>query len=189
MSSVKADAGMPPILLGMTLFVASEVMFFGGLFAAYFLLRGTNSPWPPEGSIEASTLLPALLTVLLVTSSATVHRAVAAARSGRAATASRWLGATIGLGLVFLAGQAYEYSELASDGFTVSTDTFTSAFFTLTGFHGLHVAAGLAMLATVWRRLGRYTSRRSGPIEAAGYYWHFVDAIWLLVFATLYVLR
>ncbi|HYO60410.1 MAG TPA: heme-copper oxidase subunit III [Actinomycetota bacterium] len=160
----------------MTLFVSSEVMFFGGLFAAYFMLRGTAAEWPPPGSVETSLVLPVLLTVCLLASSVTVH-------AGR-------LGATIVLGLVFLAGQAYEYAELSHEGLAASTDVFATLFFTITGFHGLHVAAGLVMLTAVFLRRERYAgSAGGGPVEAVSYYWHFVDAVWVLVFLTLYVLR
>lgn len=172
MSAHAADRRVAPSLLGMTLFVSSEVMFFGGLFAAYFMLRGTAGAWPPEGSVETSLILPSALTVLLLASSVTVHL-------GK-------LGATIALGVVFLAGQAYEYAELAAEGLSASTDVFATLFFTITGFHGLHVAIGLAMLATVRLRKERYGE---GSAEAVAYYWHFVDAVWVLVFLTLYVLR
>lgn len=164
---------VPSSVLGMALFVSSEVMFFGGLFAAYFMLRGTAAgPWPPEGSVEASLLLPGLLTVVLLASSLTVH--------------AHRLGLTIVLGLVFLGGQAYEYSQLGAEGLGASSDVFATLFFTITGFHGLHVAIGVVMLATVWLRGGRMSP---GQAEAAAYYWHFVDAVWVLVFLTLYVLR
>ncbi|HEX2294801.1 MAG TPA: heme-copper oxidase subunit III [Actinomycetota bacterium] len=172
MTAHAAAARVPPSLLGMALFVSSEVMFFGGLFASYFMLRGTSGTWPPEGSIEASLVLPSLLTVCLLASSLTVH-------AGR-------LGATIVLGALFLGGQAYEYAELAREGFAASTDVFATLFFTITGFHGLHVAVGLVMLVTVWLRRDR---GERGPNEAVSYYWHFVDAVWVLVFLTLYVLR
>ncbi|HEX2057251.1 MAG TPA: cytochrome c oxidase subunit 3 [Actinomycetota bacterium] len=172
MTAHAAERRVPPSLLGMTLFVSSEVMFFGALFAAYFMLRGTAASWPPPGSIETSLVLPALLSVCLLASSLTIH-------AGR-------LRATILLGLLFLAGQAWEYAELAREGFSASTDVFATLFFTLTGFHGLHVAAGLVMLTTVFLRRERYGR---GPAEAVSYYWHFVDGVWILVFLTLYVLR
>lgn len=173
MSSAAAARRVPPSVLGMSLFVSSEVMFFGGLFAAYFMLRGTAGVWPPAGSVETSLVLPSVLTVCLLASSVTVH--------------ARRVGATIVLGLVFLGGQAYEYAHLAGEGLSVSTDVFATLFFTITGFHGLHVAAGLVMLTTVFLRRGR--GWQGGPAEAVAYYWHFVDAVWVLVFLTLYVLR
>ncbi|MDQ3915562.1 MAG: heme-copper oxidase subunit III [Actinomycetota bacterium] len=188
MTHPAATARVPSSLLGMTLFVSSEVMFFGALFASYFLLRGTTEPWPPHGSVETSLVLPALLTACLLGSSATVHAGVAAAEAGRREAAARWLGGTIALGTLFLGGQTFEYSELARAGAAASSDVFSTLFFTITGFHGLHVAIGLVMLVTVLLRLGRYGAR-PGPAQAAAYYWHFVDAVWVLVFLTLYVLR
>ena len=186
MSAAAPRPRVPPTLLGMTLFVSSEVMFFAALFASYFLLRGTTTPWPPEGTIDTSLLLPLALTACLLASSATVHAGASAARSGDRAAAGRWLRLTIALGLVFLAGQIFEYSELAREGATLSTDVFSTLFFTITGFHGLHVAIGVVMLVTVFLRLGRYGA---GHVEAVAYYWHFVDAGWVLVFLTMYVLR
>jgi cytochrome c oxidase subunit 3 len=171
----------------MTLFVSSEVMFFGGLFASYFLLRGTTTPWPPDGTVETTLVLPLVLTACLLGSSATVHAGAGAAHAGRRRDAARWLGITIGLGAAFLAGQAYEYSQLAAEGAAASADVFSTLFFTITGFHGLHVAIGLVMLVTVLLRLDRYGGR--GPVEAAACYWHFVDAVWVVVFLTMYVLR
>jgi cytochrome c oxidase subunit 3 len=184
---------VPPSLLGMTLFVASEVMFFGALFASYFTLSGATGPWPPEGALETSLGLPLALTACLLASSATAHGAAAALHAGDRGRAARFLAATIALGAGFLGGQFYEYADLAREGFSASSDVFATLFFTLTGFHGLHVAGGLVMLVTVLLRLGRYASGpahpRSGPVEAVTYYWHFVDAVWVLVFLTLYVLR
>ncbi len=170
--STGAAERVPPSLMGMTLFVSSEVMFFGGLFAAYFMLRGTHGEWPPPGSVDTSLVLPGLLTVCLLASSLTVH-------AGRP-------GPTIALGALFLAGQAYEYAQLSAEGIAASTDVFATLFFTITGFHGLHVAAGVVMLVTVFLRRDRYSE---GPAEAVAYYWHFVDVVWLAVFATLYLIR
>lgn len=187
-AAAAARRRVPPSLLGMTLFVASEVMFFGALFASYFALRDTAGSWPPDGSLETPLALPAVLTACLLGSSVTAHAGAAAAHGGDVRRAARLLGATIALGAAFLGGQLYEYSGLAREGFTASSDVFATMFFTLTGFHGLHVAAGVAMLATVYLRVGRYDGDRSGPVEAVTYYWHFVDAVWVLVFLTLYVL-
>ena len=180
---------VPPALLGMTLFVSSEIMFFGALFASYFMLSDTTGPWPPEGALETSLGLPSVLTACLLASSVTAHAGAAALRAGDRRRAAALLGATIGLGAAFLGGQVYEYAALAREGFAASSDVFSTLFFTLTGFHGLHVAAGLVMLVTVVLRLRRWSEGRSGPVEAVTYYWHFVDVVWILVFLTLYVLR
>ena len=91
---------------------------------------------------------------------------------------------TLALGLVFIAGQAWEWSQLSSEGLGISTNAFGTTFFTLTGAHGLHLVGGLGLLAIVRMRLDRDDH---GPLEAATYYWHFVDVVWLVVFSTLYL--
>jgi len=102
----------------------------------------------------------------------------------------RWTAITIALGVVFLLGQGLEYSELFDEGFTIGTNVFGTLFFTMTGFHGLHVAGGLLMLAIVGAkaRMGHLTADHHGPAEAVGYYWHFVDVVWLFLFLVLYIL-
>ncbi|MFP5351377.1 MAG: heme-copper oxidase subunit III [Actinomycetota bacterium] len=171
--------------LGMLLFISSELMFFGGLFAAYFTIRGRADVWPPEGT-HLDLVLPLIGTVLLVSSSVTMH--LATARLERSGVAGPWLPLTIGMGAGFLAIQAIEYAQL---GFSVSDHAFGTLFYSLTGFHGLHVFGGLVTLVLMWIRIGRgqLDAERPGGLIAAGYYWHFVDVVWLLLFATLYILR
>ena len=175
---------VPPALIGMILFIASEIMFFGGLFAAYFSLRSSQAVWPPEGSPLPSVGPAAAATVCLIASSVTQHLAGSAGARGDLVRARRWLTATLALGSVFLAAQAWEWSQLSSEGLGIDSNAFGTTFFTLTGAHGLHVIGGLGMLATVRLRLGR---DRHGPLEAATYYWHFVDVVWLVVFSALYL--
>ena len=182
---------MPGTLLGMLLFISSELMFFGGLFGAYGTIRAATGEWPPPGSPDLPVLRTALFSVALVSSSATVHAAVLALRRGDRDGLVRWLGVTIGLGVVFLAGQGFEYRELWSEGFGISTNVFTTLFFTMTGFHGLHVLGGLLALALVaaGTRRGEFSPNRPGPVEAVSYYWHFVDVVWVLLFTVLYIVR
>lgn len=173
--------------LGMILFIASEVMFFAALFGAYFTIRAGAAVWPPEGA-ELEALLPAIATGVLVVSSATVHMAVAAAeRDDRAAT-SRWLLVTIALGSLFLGAQAFEYSKLV---FSVADHAYGTLFYAMTGFHALHVFAGVVTLGIVCLKntSGHVSVGRPGAAIAAGLYWHFVDVVWVLLFATLYLLR
>ncbi|MGI8774936.1 MAG: cytochrome c oxidase subunit 3 [Actinomycetota bacterium] len=179
-------AGVQGSLLGMILFVSSEVMFFGGLFATWFTLRAARRPWPPDET-ELELVLPALLTVVLVASSVVVHRAVAALQAGDAGRAAGLLLAGMLLGVAFLTGQAYEYSTL---GFRLSDGAFGTIFYALTGFHGLHVLIGVVILgvAGVQLRRGRAHPARRGDVEAAALYWHFVDAVWLAVFGTIYLI-
>ncbi len=189
MTVTDSAAGHPEIsapALGMILFISSEVMFFAGLFAAYFTIRSGTASWPPPGT-HLELVIPAAATALLLASSITMHRAVAAADEEAGAKATLWLLLTIGLGTAFLIGQGIEYSQLS---FTPADHSYGTLFYSMTGFHGLHVFAGLVTLTVVSiknRRAARLSQR--GPIAAAGLYWHFVDVVWVLLFATLYLLR
>ncbi len=177
------------MLLGVRLGIASEVMLFGALFAAYFVIRADSGVWPPEnfGGERPEILLPGINTILLVSSSVTMQLGVWAAARGDRGRLLRWLGITVGLGLVFLSIQAFEY---ANNGFGLRDGVFGSTFYTLTGFHGGHVLVGLIFIAIVANRArrGLVTSERHTAVEAASYYWHFVDVVWLFLFSTLYVL-
>jgi cytochrome c oxidase subunit III len=186
-AQVQERPGVPGPLLGMIIFITSEVMFFGGLFAAYLSLRADAPAWPPEG-VEIERALPIALTVVLFASSYTVHLASAAARRGDGAGVRRALLLTVGLGLTFLGGQAFEYSRL---GFEIGDGTFGSVFYATTGFHGLHVFIGVLILGLATFQAGRrgLDARSAGQVEAAAYYWHFVDAVWVLVFTTIYVIQ
>lgn len=185
------DRRMPGALLGMMLFIASELMFFGSLFGAYFTIRADAEVWPPAGTPEIATLRTAFFSLFLIASSVTIQHAVTVLRRDDVAGMMRWLGITMALGLVFLGGQAWEYAELMGEDFVISSNQFATLFFTMTGFHGLHVAGGLTAIAIVWAsaRGGRVTATRHGTAEAVSYYWHFVDVVWILLFVTLYVLR
>jgi cytochrome c oxidase subunit III len=188
--SAATTRGVPAPLLGMLLFVSSELMFFGALFGAYFTLRARTATWPPAGTPELDAGLAAFFTLFLVASSATQHAAVTAARRGDRRATARLLAATIALGSLFLAGQGYEYASLAEDGFRVGSNVFATLFFTMTGFHGLHVFGGLCALLLVLAnaRRGDLPAADHGPIEAVSVYWHFVDVVWLFLFSLLYLL-
>jgi cytochrome c oxidase subunit 3 len=185
--------GISSSLLGMVLFIASEVMFFGGLFGAYFTIRSAATTWPPEGagSAELETWYAAILTTVLVSSSVTMQFGVWAIRRNDRRKLMLWLAASLLLGLGFLSGQAYEYSKLIGEGMTLSSGVFGSTFFTLTGFHGAHVAGGAAFILIVLLRArsGQFTARYHDTVEMASYYWHFVDVVWLGLFSTIYLLR
>jgi len=184
-SEAQGRTQMSSPALGMLLFISSELMFFGGLFGAYFTIRGRAGVWPPDGA-QLELVLPIISTVMLLTSSATMHVATAGLEQGRGTGV--WLPVTIALGAVFLAIQGFEYSRLS---FAVSDHAFGTLFYSMTGFHGLHVFGGLVTLVLMWIRISRKDLDASNPggLVAAGYYWHFVDAIWVLLFSTLYVLR
>jgi cytochrome c oxidase subunit 3 len=175
----------PPsvLIVGAVVWISSELLFFGTLFGAYFTLRAqSDGPWPPEGA-EVPRLAAALGTALLVTSSATVQLAARHAAAHRPAQMRRWLLATFALGAVFIAVQIREWTTLP---FAVDDHSFGTIFYTLTGFHGLHVLGGLAALAVLtWRSTERPV--RHDAIEVMSYYWHFVDVVWLALFSTVYL--
>jgi cytochrome c oxidase subunit III len=183
--------GISSSLLGMVLFIASEVMFFGGLFGAYFTIRSAAPRWPPEGTPHLTTWYAAVLTAILVSSSVTMQFGVWAIRRNDSRRLMLWLAVSLLLGLCFLAGQANEYRMLIEEGMTLSSGVFGSTFFTLTGFHGAHVAGGACFILIVLLRArsGQFTARHHDTVEMASYYWHFVDVVWIGLFSTIYLLR
>jgi len=185
------EAGMPTPLLGMVLFIASEVMFFGGLFAAYFNARATaTEEWgPPAGAHELEFLPFALpLTIILLASSVTMQFGVWAIRSDNRKALAQWTAVTLALGILFLIGQIWDYTIL---GFTISDGIFGTTFYTLTGFHGAHVFGGVVALAILLGRSlgGQFSGRNHVAVEAISLYWHFVDVVWVALFSTLYILK
>ena len=182
-------SGMPTALVGMLLFIASEVMFFGGLFAAYFNARASvTGEWHPPAGGHLDLPLAAVLTAILVASSFTMQFGVWAIRRGDQGKLRLWTMITLGLGILFLAGQLYDYSQL---GFGVSDGVFGTVFYTLTGFHGAHVFGGVVGLTIVLARAtrGQFSGRNHVAVEAVSMYWHFVDVVWIFVFSTIYLLR
>jgi cytochrome c oxidase subunit 3 len=181
--------GMPTALVGMLLFIASEVMFFGGLFATYFNARQALGPeeWHAPGGGHLDLPLAAVLTVILVASSFTMQFGVWAIRRGDTGGLRMWTAITLGLGVLFLGGQLYDYSQL---GFGIADGPFGTTFYTLTGFHGAHVFGGAVGLAIVLARTlrGQFSARNHVAVEAVSMYWHFVDVVWIGVFTTIYIL-
>jgi cytochrome c oxidase subunit 3 len=176
------------LVVGTVVWLASEVLFFAGLFAAYFTIRATtDGPWPPR-DVELETVPALAFTLVLVLSSLTMHRAVAAGSRLDSAAFRRWLVLTAVLAAAFLANQAREW---ASADFRPETHAYGSSFFVMTGFHGLHVFGGvLAMLVVLARLHGRPAVERDVPsMEVLAAYWHFVDVVWIVMFLTLFGVR
>lgn len=175
-------------LFGLIVFLVAEGMIFLGMFGAYAAFRSTLPSWPPEGTPELELLLPGINTIILISSSFVIHNADTAIKKNDIAGMRLWLGITAAMGAIFLAGQLYEYSHLE---FGLTTNLFASAFYVLTGFHGLHVTLGvLAILAVLWRSRvsGHYNKENHFGVEAAEIYWHFVDVVWIILFGLLYLL-
>ncbi len=180
--------GLDHLKLGMWLFIGSEVMFFGGLISA-FLHYKVNNPSPLETSLLDVTLV-GINTFILLTSSFTMVLGLASIQRGEVKGLIRFIGLTALLGLVFLAGQGYEFVALYREGVTLSSSVFGSSFFTLTGFHGLHVLIGVgwAFGTLLKARRGGYSAEDHAGVEVFGLYWHFVDIVWIVLFTIIYLL-
>src|SRR5215470_13188939 len=176
--------------LGILLFIISEVMLFGAFFASYFFLRVVVNPesWPPH-PFELPVSVAGMNTAILVSSSFTIHYALEAIRKGNKQGMKLGLVLTWLLGLTFLFIQINEYVHL---GFSARTEAFGSIFYSLTGLHGAHVFAGLMLLtfATIRAFRGHFDkdAEKHLGVEVPGIYWHFVDIMWIIVFATVYIL-
>ena len=192
-----------PVAVGTIVWLASELMFFAGLFAMYFTTRSTvPGLWPVE-SAKLNLSYATLNTTLLVLSSVTCQMGVWAAerfQPRRTRTLWRvtrwgmheWMAVTYVLGAAFIGGQVFEYAELVEQGLTISSNPYGSVFYLATGFHGLHVIGGLIAFLFL---LGRsFAARRFGRHEATSaivvsYYWHFVDVVWIALFGAIYLIR
>lgn len=175
-------------LFGLIVFLVAEGMIFLGMFGAYIAFRSILPTWPPEGTPELELLLPGVNTIILISSSFVMHNADTAIKKNDVSGMRTWLAITAAMGAIFLGGQLYEYSNLE---FGLTTNLFASAFYVLTGFHGLHVCIGvLAIVAVLWRSRTKdhYNKEEHFGVEAAELYWHFVDVVWIILFGLLYIL-
>jgi cytochrome c oxidase subunit 3 len=172
----------------MFLFIASEVMLFGSFFTAYFFVRVVNHAkvWPFPGD-HLPVFVASINTLILVTSSFTMHWALQSIKRGNRSGLQAGLSLTFLLGLTFLLTQILEYSRV---GFAPYTDAFGTVFFCLTGLHGAHVFVGLTLLlaATIRSYRGHYSPEEHLGVEIPGIYWHFVDVMWIVVYTTVYIL-
>jgi cytochrome c oxidase subunit III len=175
------------LAVGTVVWLASELMFFGGLFAAYFTLKAEARVWPPP-DVELETALSAIFTVFLIASSGTMVLAVRSLERGDRAGMIRWVLVTLGLGALFLANQIREFYSL---DFQVSSNSYGSIYYLMTGFHALHVAAGLLLMfvALAIATGPGSLARRSPAVDSIGYYWHFVDIVWIGLFTTIFIIR
>jgi cytochrome c oxidase subunit 1/cytochrome c oxidase subunit I+III len=168
-------------------FIVSETMFFLLLIVAYVVFNRTAAQSSSGRVLEIGRT--AFFTFLLLSSSVTLWIAERALRNSDRQRFLKWLGITLALGAVFLINQGLEYASLLRRGVTINSSLFGSTFFTVTGFHGLHVLAGLVALAILFvlGKRGDLTGRRSDALGAIGYYWHFVDVVWIVVFNVVYL--
>ena len=181
--SSRVDARM----LGMFLFIASEIMLFGSFFTIYFFVRvSAGTPWPTP-PYELPVFVAGMNTIILVTSSFTMHWALQSIKRGNRSGLQGGLVLTFLLGLSFLLTQVLEYSRI---GFAPYTDAFGTVFFCLTGLHGAHVFVGLSILLfmTIRAFRGHFSAEHHHGVEIGGIYWHFVDVMWIVVYTTVYIL-
>src|SRR5829696_3996616 len=175
-------------VLGIFLFIASEIMLFGAFFTAYFFVRVVNEVevWPPEG-FHRPVFVAGVNTAILVTSSFTIHWALQSIKRGSRAGLQAGLVLTLALGLTFLLTQVREYSRV---GFNPSDGAFGTIFYGLTGLHGAHVFVGLTLLtfATIRAFRCHFSPAHHAGVEIPGIYWHFVDVMWIVVYSTIYLL-
>jgi cytochrome c oxidase subunit 3 len=181
--------------LGMWIFLAGDAMSFGSLLAGYGALRYASADWPAP-SQHLGIGLTSFMTFLLICSSVTMVKALAAVQEGDTTRFRNFLGATILGGITFLSMQAYEWTHLIDEGLHLAANPgwgasqFGTTFFILTGFHGCHVFGGVVYLSCVLAKgiRGGYSPTDYNGVETAGLYWHFVDLVWILVFTFVYLL-
>jgi cytochrome c oxidase subunit 3/cytochrome o ubiquinol oxidase subunit 3 len=175
--------------LGMWTFIGSECLFFGAMISTYLLYVGRTNNGPTPSSIF-DIPFTSVSTFILLMSSLAMVLALAAVQANDMRRFRVWILATALLGGTFLAGQFYEFTAFVAEGMKLETSPFTSAFYMLTTFHGLHVAIGILMLVSLWAASmgGRITQERSEVVENVGLYWHFVDIVWILIFTVIYLI-
>ena len=189
---ITLERGLAPAQWGMIAFLVSEVALFSTLIVVYLTFLGADKSGPTPAVLSLPLVIGT--TVCLLSSSATVHLAEKSLRSGSRSAFLQWWAATILLGIVFLAGTAYEWRNLiVRDGLTISRNLFGTTYYTLVGFHAFHVTVGVVVMLIVfgltlsrWGQGSGVRGQGSG-VELVSWYWHFVDAVWVVVFTVVYV--
>jgi heme/copper-type cytochrome/quinol oxidase subunit 3 len=175
--------------MGMWAFIGSEVLFFGAFISSYliYLTRTGDGPGPAEIFDIPFT---SVSTFILLMSSLGMVLALAAIQRGDMRQFRTWTLATFLMGAVFLSGQVYEFTFFVEEGMGLTTSAFSSSFYVLTGFHGVHVLIGVIMLGAMWAAsfTGHLTTKHAPAVENIGLYWHFVDVIWILIFTVVYLI-
>jgi heme/copper-type cytochrome/quinol oxidase subunit 3 len=188
--SLETNTGVDNRKLLMWFFLASDCLFFGSFISAYLIYRDRNVVGPYQDELY-DIPFTSISSFVLLMSSLTMVLALAAIQRGDMRGMRIWLVATALLGITFLAGQAFEFTEFYNEGLGVDTNLFGTTFFVLTGFHGAHVAVGvLILLSLVQASLsGKLTAGDSLAVELGGLYWHFVDIVWIVIFTLVYLLQ
>jgi cytochrome c oxidase subunit III len=191
------------VSVGTIVWLSSELMFFAALFAAYFTIRAVNGPLWEQSTAELNVPFSAVNTTILVLSSVTCQLGVFQAEKGIVGRTGKvlqfrlwglreWFVLTYIMGAIFIAGQAFEYVELVHQGITIPGSAYGTVFYLATGFHGLHVTGGLVAFLFVLGRTfvaRKFTHEQAVTAIVVSYYWHFVDIVWIALFATVYLIK
>ena len=182
------STGLSDNKLLMWVFLGSECLLFGGLISTYLIYRSRFAAGPAPGDIFDIPFTSVSSFVLLM-SSLTMVLALSALQRGDIRNNRLWLLTTALLGSLFIGGQVYEFTTFLREGLGYTTSPFSSAFFTLTGFHGVHVSVGIVMLMSLYVSSLRGNLRRESTetVEIVGLYWHFVDVVWIFIFTVIYL--
>jgi len=187
-----AEAQGRDLTMGTLLFFLSEIAIFGSLFAYYFVQRYHSETFPPPGTPPIPIAMAGIGLLVLMISSVTCEFAHKAVLAGKRGLAKNWLLLTMALGTLFIFMQGYEYGIIIyGQGLAIGDNWFSTIFFAITGFHGIHVMTGLIMLMIVYARLeyGHFTRKRHFSMQAASWYWHLVDVVWIFVFIFVYAMQ
>ncbi|MDX8029503.1 heme-copper oxidase subunit III [Lentzea sp. BCCO 10_0856] len=178
------------VSVGTIVWLSSELMFFAGLFAMFFTVKAQNTAehWPPPPT-HLNVPYASVFTIILVASSFTCQWGVFAAERGDVFGLRRWYIVTLIMGTIFVAGQAGEYVALVEEGTTIPSSAYGTVFFLTTGFHGLHVIGGLIafVFLLIRTKLSKFTPAQATASIVVSYYWHFVDVVWIGLFAIIYI--
>jgi cytochrome c oxidase subunit III len=191
------------VSVGTIIWLSSELMFFATLFAAYYTIRAVSPELWAQSTEKLNVPFASVNTTILVLSSFTCQMGVFAAEAGRVGRTGslmnpkawglrEWFVLTFLMGAVFVAGQAFEYTELVHEGITIPASAYGTMFYLTTGFHGLHVTGGLIAFLFVLGRTfvaRRFTHEQAVTAIVVSYYWHFVDVVWIGLFATIYLIQ
>lgn len=188
--SSNTNTGLSNSKLGMWIFLGSECLLFGGLITTYLMYHGRAQVGPTPSDVY-NIPFTSVSTFVLLMSSLTMVLAVSAAHRRDESKMRMWLATTAILGASFIAGQVYEFTVMYHEGLGFTTNIFGSAFYFLTGLHGVHVSVGIIMLVTVlaMSMRGKFSINKAESIEVIGLYWHFVDVIWIVIFSVVYLIH
>ena len=185
-ANLRSAAGMPTGLLAVWWLIASEIVIFGGLLTSYIMHRLAHDAWA-EQAAHTNTWIGAFNTLVLLTSSLFAVLGHAAAVDGDGKKAARYLWFTFAGGATFLCVKAMEWTSEISHGYTITSSTFWSFYYTAAGLHALHVIFGIGIMAVVARKAARNIDLHH--VELIGVYWHFVDLVWIFLFPLLYIAK